>query len=642
MKTLLALLGIFVASLCQAQSDADKDSLKDTIRDSSSLPDSTAIDSLYQVKDSIPPSMVFFPLKSHYSLSEHISPSISIKKSDLTFLTGGDVNEIIADYRGTYPAYPGNWAMNASSRIYGTLPNGQSAGVNGMQLFTVDNQSNHINFFPIEHFEELEIYTGSKAAILAENSQVFINYQFREFNTATPYTQLSYFDAGNSFISGEGLFSQNILPNQNLTLGFKSFGGGTEYEGQIHDAMNIFLSYRYNISDLSSLSLNYSYINSFVRDNGGVALSDLTQPYRDNDQLEESTADLRYPGYYYRELGHIIQANYSQLFDSDSTIRYNANLSYHYSDYSPFELDTSRLNPFPVTPIVSTRQVLSFDLRDIVVTTGADARGSIGANKEQYQYGLSPFGYVNTQLSNFEFSCGVRANISSLYTNIDFGGRVAYKIDSLFDLWIDYSNKNIVQLNPYSLIPSYTVSSFIGGGELNLSRESKLSLSSWLHSYSQVPTLAGVVNDVSSIGGQVRFISPLTSNFIFDNFDLNYDISASVEKFSSLEHLSLDSYIDLYAEYMVSKSVARLGAIGRFLSNTHPFYFDSYTQQYTLANYTPQESLILDAYVMAKLGNANIRLLMENILSERFLPLLPYPNRGRNFWIHLSWAFPYN
>lgn|GEM_PF-6190437 len=601
--------------------------------------DSIAIDTPVE-SDSI---IFYTPFALHNRLGNVLVPDIVLNKSDLTFLSAGDIGELISDYRNDAYLYPSNWAYKSSNRLFGSLPGYHAVGINGAQLFSATNSAININQLSVDQFENIEIYKGSKAAVLSENNQIFINYQQRVFNTAAPYTSISYFDAGENFISGDGLFSQNILPNQNLYIGFKSFGGGTEYESQLLDNMNIFLSYRFNTSEFSSLSISYSYINQFMQDNGGIVLTDQTKPYVSTNEFDPSTAEYLDPEFNLRELNHILQFDYSQSFDNDTTFVLNSNLTYLYNDYQVPIYDSIAGNQYPSGSIISTRQIITTKINESDISFGFDGRLALGMNENFYRSGFSPFGYLNLDLIGFQVGVGARGNFSNQYNNINYGGSLGYKIDTLSAIEIDLSFNNINQLNPLSLVNSFTVGSVIASYVLQISNNTVFSLEGFYHSYSQYHhAISGqVTNGMDNLGSQANFVWPIYMDFVFSNSDLYLSTTAKVEKFSILDDISFEAQVDLFSEIKVAESVARLGLRSSYLRNMNPFFFDSYAQLYYLNPYEPVNTILLDAYLMAKLGNANVRLVFENILSERYLPVIPYPNRGSNFRIHLSWAFPF-
>jgi hypothetical protein len=603
---------------------------------STSITDST-------LTDQVLPEVYYVPLSIHNSIGSLAEPDYNISKYETTFQSGGDISELIADKYELNYLFPGQWSHRADLRMNGGIAGYQSAMVNGVQLFSPTNTANQINYFPVEQFENIEIYTGSKAAIFSENSTSFINYQTRIFNTATPYTQLSYFDAGESFISGEGIISQNILKDQNTTFGFKTFGGATEYDNQGLDHMNMFLSHRVSLSDLSMLSFHYSFINQFYRDNGGLELPDYSQPYAEPALLEPTNADYRFNDFTFRELNHILQIAFTGSITDDTTDIFSANVTYNYNDYQLEWQDSTSVNPYENNSILSSRVMLKSDLLGFETTLGGDTRLTSADANNAYAFGLSPFGYISIPIADLELNGGLRANISNLYSNLNTGANISYKIDTTHRFSVDASFNNINQINPLSNLESFTVTSSIGK-YMYKSESIGLDISGYIHNYNSIASTTNLSDNsgLDIIGGSVGGDFSFGTNLLLSGSSvlINYNITA--EQFSQLDEPSISAQIELFEQIIVQKSVARIGLRASFVRNQNPFFYDTFSQLYFLNEIDPSSFVILDAILMAKLGNANVRLIFENLLSDRYLAAIPYPTRGRNFRIHLSWAFPYN
>lgn len=153
-----------------------------------------------------------------------------------------------------------------------------------------------------EFMEQLAILVGVDAAILA-GATTGTAYWVQQpwYNTRTPYTRVWYCQSAYDFIATDGIFSQNVAPNVNATLGFRRMVTPGRYQGQWLDSWNTRALVRWNPSDALSISLLHRFTNWGLGTNGGL------NPVLSEDPTNERTAVGLYPGLDQRLFRHELQ-----------------------------------------------------------------------------------------------------------------------------------------------------------------------------------------------------------------------------------------------------------------------------------------------------------------------------------------------
>ena len=128
----------------------------------------------------------------------------------------------------------------------------------------------NMDMFSTEFMESVEILVGSDAVIFSNNSSgALINLQEIRYNASTPYTKLWINQAGTSMISSDGVFSQNILPNFNFTVGIRAISSDGDFTNQWVDSWNLRGILRWNLSPKTNISLTENFYNHAAGTNGG-------------------------------------------------------------------------------------------------------------------------------------------------------------------------------------------------------------------------------------------------------------------------------------------------------------------------------------------------------------------------------------
>jgi len=120
--------------------------------------------------------------------------------------------EIVAQKSPILPLFS-TLTGNHSNFIYlGGSPTDNALYLNNINMSDWFGNSNFDAFSP-EFTKNMEILSGSCAAINSGKSGIVINLQPPLFNTSKPFTRLWYAQGDNKLIGVDGTFSQNFQPN---------------------------------------------------------------------------------------------------------------------------------------------------------------------------------------------------------------------------------------------------------------------------------------------------------------------------------------------------------------------------------------------------------------------------------------------
>lgn len=139
-----------------------------------------------------------------------------------------------------------------------------------------DPQSGIYNLyqFTTEYADRIEVVTGPRAFLYGTNSTgAAVNLVTKNYNSNKPFTKLDYSEGAYGYATVDGTFSQNISRKVNLTFGFQHQATDGRYVNGIHDAWNSRVKIRYNVSREFNIILSHLYTGTETGLNGGVDLA---------------------------------------------------------------------------------------------------------------------------------------------------------------------------------------------------------------------------------------------------------------------------------------------------------------------------------------------------------------------------------
>ena len=124
-----------------------------------------------------------------------------------------------------------------------------------------------------EYADRIEVITGPRAFLYGLNSSGgAINLVTKNYNSNKPFTKLNYSETAYNYLYSDGTFSQNISRKVNFTFGFQHQSTDGRYLNSDHEAWNMRVKLRYNISRDLNLILSEYLTSTQTGLNGGVDL----------------------------------------------------------------------------------------------------------------------------------------------------------------------------------------------------------------------------------------------------------------------------------------------------------------------------------------------------------------------------------
>ena len=175
--------------------------------------------------------------------------------------------------------------------------------------------------FPTEYIERIEFITGPRAMLYGMNSTGgAINIITKSFYTNKPYSRLRYSQGVDDYTQTDAMFSQNIFSRFNFTFGLERHALGfndisQDYRGRFvnsdYDAWSFRTKLRYDISNSFNIVFSHLYEQAITGLNGGV---DYTNTL---------------PGYYFDELNAAVSNNdaYEKIYDHHLDVTAAAHLT---------------------------------------------------------------------------------------------------------------------------------------------------------------------------------------------------------------------------------------------------------------------------------------------------------------------------
>lgn len=580
----------------------------------------------------------------------------TISKKDFLDINYSSISDILNRESMVYPLSLGMYGQNHSFSIFGGGIRDVSYAYSGRTIMDGDYGVYNPEMMPPEFIEKIELFCGSDAICFADNaSGGFVNFQEIRYNSAVPYTRLWYEQGGGESISADGVFSQNIAPNLNLTLGFRSMSSDGFYKNENFSSWNGRFKLRYDLSKRQSISLteNYSYLFSGL--NGGLKAST-------TDMFNAFYAEENYLTLDERNVIHDITGLYSKVSD-DSTGLFTGTV--YYSNIYRYK----NCDEFDIEPALGANNYDAYYQR-----YGVNFRMDKKYKGFGYNFGTE-FNYLSIAKSeyiedfhninaaeflkvSFNFSDAVSLSlgerVSYVYNKlaVNFGTRFTIKTSGKSAIFADASFSQRVPTpaesfdlnkeNHYLGILSFTTKSDKFGLDINA-----------FGRYIENPITSVAIEDTSNYVTNFTLSNSTAVKLVGLSSEISWELIPKLHltlkpmviyNFNSdkkKENFPIFSgYGEVYYQYSVVKSSAKLGISGTFVSGFNgQVYSPLQRLYYATDNNNRVIGNSINAFAILKLYTANVRIEFQNLLDTKYYYVPYYPQIGRN--IRLSVSLPF-
>ncbi|ROL62300.1 hypothetical protein D9V86_01390 [Bacteroidetes/Chlorobi group bacterium ChocPot_Mid] len=602
---------------------------------------------------------LFEPYKNHGSVNKLFGDSYrKINKVDLVNKEYHGFSEMVEEFVPAYSLNLGSPGLFNSFSFFGTNPNNISFSFNGRPMIDVEYSSLNPEQLCTEFFENVEVLTGSDAVILGDNSSgALINLQEIRYNTKAPYTKLWYSQGGNSYLSADGIFSQNFAPNFNFNFGFRRQSGAGRYKNSWVDAWNVRGGIRWTPDERTNITLLEYFTNQGIGLNGGIDKSKSIGRDGEIELFDNNYAIPYYSDFNERVFRHDLTLSITKQLSEDSSSVISGNV---YISNSNWEVEKIPMKNLGVTDTTFSGKYLSryyganisYEQRvfkELFVKAGVEAY-KVDIEKFIYHELLnatSIAGFALAKLDIFDFmtlSGGFRLRNFNNKTILSEGAKLRLNINGNNNVFFDFSlserlpslvegldlesERNFLFLAEYEFKNNNTTLTL---GTSFRSIENKIYYYDVLSEFLNAEGFTGTLL-CSYVTYEQRLLKHFVTNMtLMNNYEMNGDLS---------KYPPLILKLTMYYELESGRSDLKIGVSGKYLSSFNGMKFLPEYRQYMLYE-EPNESMFdgLKIFAVAKLGNAYVKASLENLLGSGYYVVPIYPYYNRNFRLSFIWSF---
>lgn len=622
------------------------------------------VDSLEQER--IPDSLLSVPLISHGKIFQgDYKPFRVINKRDIQLINYVGVNDILSNFTPFYSQHLGGYSTYNSFFALGANSKSISWAFNGRNINDMDLGSFNPEQFPTEFFENIEIFTGSDAVILGDNAaSVFINFQEIRYNTAIPFTRIWFGNSGFGYLGADAIFSQNIMPNWNFTLGFRSYNSAGAYENGWGDNWNARAILRWNPDNSTSISFTENFSNIGSGTSGGINTDISTNIF------DELSAIPNFSGLNERVFRHDLTLSATHKFDTIQTNAasvnlYLSNVRWDRSSGQNILFNTADTNnrifynSYSYMGAEGKYEITPFE----AISFRFGAYSEVDLIDKTYFYddfnGVSSSAYAHSTINfsdNFNLSGGVR--ISSKFGNVglSYGAKQSTLISNNLKFTADFSYSDRLpypveglQLNSEQHIA--ITSEII----YQLTDNSHILTGAYLRSIFS-PILAEIDDDpltlpflnyysgenLTRMGAYIEYSSDLIYDFTFKLKGLTQiTVNDNGNRVGDLPIISAN--FRAFYTYKPGRSMLRVGVETGVLTDFTGDRFFPLTRSYYPGNYdSGLMTTGLTAFLEVKLGDAYVKIQYDNILNQNYYYVAVNPMFPANLRLTANWTFNEN
>jgi hypothetical protein len=572
----------------------------------------------------------------------------SIKNTQIPTKIYYTFTDILTAELPVYPLLTGVPANNTALSLFGAMPSENSLLLNGMPMDNVYTSANY-NVVSPEFLMNAEVLYGSKNAIITGKTGLSVNAQTYMYDTKKPYTRLWYVQGDNGLIGVDGTYSQNFLPNWNITAGFRRLSNSSNYPNSFIDTWNARVMLRHNISDLSDISLLYHFNNYYTGDFGGIMFED----YATGSNLLRSN----FQNLQNRQYNTDVILTYSTS-TSDSAFILSSNLfCKHYENDILFANDTTLLMIEP-----SGKDVIY----SLNAGVNANAKYQFSQNIKlnaggQFQYIKLPQSIISKYFEGLDYNIYAAADVSIDSIDVFLGGRAAMKYDkALFSLGGNLTYNFSEQMKcfvdvslsdgePLPILNFANEQHFLAllGGKYNGSNF-QMNVSLFCRNVNNPLLLRLDTTNIYNL--HKADTTPSSQNIFGGNVNVTWNIwkklqlDVGVQNYLYKDYATENNlYITANAHYTYTKNINYItgGIEASMLLSKRKFYYNPLFKLYSTTNLNDGvQSNGLTAYITAKFGNCFVRAAFRNMLGMDYSYLAYYPMPKQEIHLTFTWMFP--
>ncbi len=549
---------------------------------------------------------------------------------------------------------------------------------NGISLNDPLTGSYNLNYFPTENIERIESINNTKAFLYSFNSTgSFVNIVSKFYDNNTPYTRLRYSESAYEETYLDGMFSQNIFRNFNLTGGVQRIVADGRYANSEYDSWNVRLILRHNINDNLNVYFSEIYNQNILGLNGGVDLNNTETKYI----FDERRANVKYSNAYEKVARNDLQLGVAGRFLTDTSsitqlIFFLSNQMRLFRDLQP----TSAIQP--IRESYHTRwygaklhQHINLQEENVILNS-MNIGGEIRSNqllqspfrlwRTDYKKKINIGIYTETEitpLENTTVDAYSRFDIYNSHKRFSFGGDATIIPINKFEITAGYSNSyrfpnfyelywnnhfNTTQQTDFSPEQHSVIKFGLGLNILdNLNFEASyhhrtIKDAIWYEPTNNLYTLHQFVFATKDKIIRQSLNGSLSGNFWKFSTNLNASLLLSSKYLTEFQYPDFTTNVELFFNdrFFNDNLNLRVGIRGKIISKQLGYTFDPRAglmipnNDFILGN-----SSSFDAIVLAGIGSASVHIVIENVLDNKYAIVSYYPIQDRTLRFGITWEF---
>lgn len=631
-------------------------SAQDTTATDSTKPASVVVDSLY------------VPLRDHGRVAViPLAPFTDMAKSDIRKIQYYSLPEIITQSTAWMPMSAGGLGQANSVSIAGAMPVDIAVSENGRSLVDAWSGTMNLEQLAPEAYERAELLVGTDAVALgATMSTVALNLQDVRHNAGNAFSKLWYHQSGGDYIAADVELTQNVAPNLNVMLGVRRAGAYGKYARTSYDVWNLRGAVRWTIGAQTDLSLNYHSSSLSTDLWGGINTKYSTQ--FDN----EGTALPVYASLRDETRRHDLTLTFTQLLARDTSSVITAvvystiNAMRRLRDSTLFTTSTDTLTNYSVHSHTEGA-FLRYEQRIALLTLRLGASADY-TNLENNPYtrsldnvSTSAFGHATLRLTD-ALDMKLAARLSSQFGVFMNGGGagVVWRADSATRITADASTaeRAPTPAEGLGLLPERSglflleyARTVAPSGVRPTVRSTTFRLGLFAR-ITDNPLLTTARTDTNGVPITTRTINGSTSNvyggYVHALFRLwELDVEPVVRVYQSQTQGSGDDRyptasgsLSVSYTYRIGSNWVVIGARAGMFTSMRGLQYVPITWTY-ITPQTTQGTISngIDAWLVANLGNASVRLSFENIFGQPYYSVATAPFLQQNIRLSVTWSF---
>jgi outer membrane cobalamin receptor len=200
--------------------------------------------------------------------------SSGVTANDLEWLVPVSAGTVPAFTAGVFLADPASPGQYVQPFLRGIDWRGTTVLVDGVPMNDRMSGILNLSMIPLELIEQMEIVTGPQSFFFGTGSPGgVINIVSKKASRVVPSTKVRYEESSYGYAFSDGSFNQNISRRLNLAFGYQFQGTDGRFRNSAHEQWNFRGSVRYHLTTRWSLSYRHLYTQSRTGLNEGIDLA---------------------------------------------------------------------------------------------------------------------------------------------------------------------------------------------------------------------------------------------------------------------------------------------------------------------------------------------------------------------------------